>query len=59
MIFTKRITGILALLLSVVLRFDAAKRRGPRAVYGFSDCSAVWPELGIWSKYSVGAEFIS
>lgn len=42
-----------------VLRFDASKWRGPWAVYGFSDCSAVWPELGTWSEYSVGAEFIS
>lgn len=42
-----------------VLRFDAAKWRGPLAAYFFYDCTAVWPELGTWTGYSVGAEMIS
>lgn len=41
------------------LRFDASKWRGPLAAYFFCDCTAVWPELGAWTGYSVGAEMIS
>lgn len=41
------------------LRFDAAKWRGPLAAYFFYDCTAVWPELGSWSEYTVGSEMIS
>lgn len=42
-----------------VLRFDAHKYRGPLAAYWFSDCTAVWPEMGTWSEYQVGAELIA
>ena len=42
-----------------VLRFDAHKYRGPLAAYWFSDCTAVWPEMGTWSEYQIGAEIIS
>ena len=41
------------------LRFDAAKWRGPLAAYCFYDCTAVWPELGNWSEYTIGGEMIS
>lgn len=42
-----------------VLRFDAEKWRGPLGAYFFTDCTAVWPELGTWDGYTVGAEAIS
>ena len=42
-----------------VLRFSATKWRSALGAYGFGDCSAVWPEMGTWSEYSIGAEFIS
>lgn len=42
-----------------VLRFDAEKWRGPLGAYCFYDCSAVWPELGTWSGYTVGSEIIA
>ena len=42
-----------------VLRFDAEKYVGPLAAYWFGDCTAVWPELGTWTEYAVGAEMIS
>lgn len=41
------------------LRFDVAKWRGPLAAYFFYDCTAVWPEFGSWSDYSIGGEMIS
>lgn len=42
-----------------VVRFDAEKWRSPLGAYFFYDCSAVWPEMGAWSGYTVGAEMIS
>lgn len=42
-----------------VLRFDAHKYRGPLAAYWFSNCTAVWPQLGTWSEYVVGSELIA
>ena len=42
-----------------VLRFDAQKWRTPLGAYYFHDCTAVWPEMGTWSDYNVGAEMIS
>lgn len=42
-----------------VLRFDAGKWRSPLGAYYFSDCTAVWPELGTWDSYTVGAQAIS
>lgn len=42
-----------------VVRFDAEKWRSPLGAYFFYDCTAVWPEFGAWSGYTVGAEMIS
>lgn len=42
-----------------VLRFDASKWRGPLGACYFTDCTAVWPELGTWDGYTVGGEAIS
>lgn len=42
-----------------VLKFDAGKWRSPLGAYFFSNCFAVWPEMGAWSGYSVEAEVIS
>lgn len=42
-----------------VLRFDAEKWRTPLGAYSFWDCTAVWPEMGTWSNYQIGAEMIS
>ena len=42
-----------------VLRFDASKWRSPLGAYFFTDCTAVWPELGAWDGYTVGGEAIS
>lgn len=42
-----------------VLRFDAEKWRSPLGAYFLYDCTAVWPEFGTWSSYTVGAEMIS
>ena len=42
-----------------VLRFDAHKYRGPLAAYWFSDCIAVWPQMGTWSEYTVGSRVIA
>lgn len=41
------------------VRFDAEKWRSGLGAYFFYDCSAVWPELGSWSGYSVGSHMIS
>lgn len=41
------------------VRFDAEKWRSPLGAYFFYDCTAVWPEFGVWSGYTVGAEMIS
>lgn len=42
-----------------VVRFDASKWRGPLGAYFFTDCTAVWPEMGTWDGYTVGGEAIS
>lgn len=42
-----------------VLFFDAEKWRSPLGGYCFYDCSALWPETGTWSGYSIGGEMIS
>lgn len=42
-----------------VLFFNAEKWRSSLGAYGFSDCSALWPELGTWTGYTVGSEYIS
>lgn len=41
------------------LFFDAEKWRSPLGAYCFYDCSAVWPEVGSWTEYSVDSEMIS
>lgn len=41
------------------LFFDAEKWRTPLGAYCLYDCSAVWPEMGTWSDYTVGSEMIS
>ena len=41
------------------LFFNAEKWRSPLGAYCFYDCSAVWPECGTWSGYSIGGEMIS
>lgn len=42
-----------------VLRFDASKWRSPLGAYFFTDCTAVWPEMGTWDGYTVGGQAIS
>lgn len=42
-----------------VIRFDAEKWRSGLGAYFFYDCSAVWPEFGSWSGYSVGSHMIA
>ncbi len=42
-----------------VIMFDAMKWRTPLGAYYFGNCSAVWPEMGTWSEYNIGAELIS
>ena len=42
-----------------ILFFDAEKWRTPLAAYCLYDCSALWPEAGTWSGYTVGSEMIS
>ena len=42
-----------------VLFFDAQKWRSGTGAYYFCGCSAVWPESGTWSGYTVGSEAIS
>lgn len=41
------------------VKFSADKWRTPLGAYGFSHCTAVWPELGTWSGYNIGGEFIA
>ena len=41
------------------LRFGAQKWATSLGAYFFTDCTAVWPEFGTWSDYTVGAEAIS
>lgn len=42
-----------------VVKFNADKWRSPLGAYMLCDCSAVWPEMGTWSGYTVGAEAIA
>ncbi|MBE6112944.1 MAG: hypothetical protein E7195_08030 [Peptococcaceae bacterium] len=42
-----------------VIKFDAMKWRTPLGAYYFSNCSAVWPQIGTWSSYNVEHEMIS
>lgn len=42
-----------------VIKFNAWKWRTPLGAYWFSDCSAVWPELGTWTGYNAAYEMIS
>ena len=42
-----------------VIKFDAMKWRTPLGAYYFSNCSAVWPQMGTWSSYNVEHEMIS
>ena len=42
-----------------VIKFDAWKWRTPLGAYFFSDCSAVWPQMGTWSDYNIEHEMIS
>ena len=41
------------------IRFDAQKWRSPLGAFFFTDCSALWPALGTWDGYNVGAMAIS
>lgn len=41
------------------LHFDAEKWRSGLGAYFFTDCTAVWPESGTWTDYTVGSEAIS
>ncbi len=42
-----------------MVKFHAAKWRTPLGAYGFSGCTALWPELGTWSGYQAEAVWIS
>ena len=42
-----------------VIKFNAWKWRTPLGAYFFSDCSAVWPQMGMWSSYNIENEMIS
>lgn len=42
-----------------VLFFNVEKWCSPLGAYYFQDCSALWPEAGTWSGYTVGGEAIS
>lgn len=42
-----------------VVKFDAQKWRTPLGAYYFSDCTALWPQMGRWSSYQIGGELIS
>ena len=42
-----------------VIKFDAWKWRTPLGAYFFSNCSAVWPQMGTWSDYNIEHEMIS
>ena len=42
-----------------VIKFNAWKWRTPLGAYYFSNCSAVWPQMGTWSTYNVECEMIS
>ena len=42
-----------------VIKFNAWKWRTPLGAYWFSNCSAVWPQMGTWSSYNIEHEMIS
>ena len=42
-----------------VIKFNAWKWRTPLGAYFFSDCSAVWPQMGTWNSYNIEHEMIS
>jgi hypothetical protein len=42
-----------------VIKFNAWKWRTPLGAYWFSNCSAVWPQMGTWSSYNIEYEMIS
>ena len=42
-----------------VIKFNAMKWRSPIGAYMFMGCSAVWPQMGTWEDYNIGAEAIS
>lgn len=42
-----------------ILFFNAEKWRSSLGAYFFSDCSALWPEMGTWDTYQIGSEAIS
>ena len=42
-----------------VIKFNAWKWRTPLGAYFFSNCSAVWPQMGTWSTYNIEHEMIS
>lgn len=42
-----------------VIKFNAMKWRSPLGAYMFTGCSAVWPQMGTWEDYNVGAHAIS
>lgn len=42
-----------------VIKFNAWKWRTPLGAYFFSDCSAVWPQMGTWSSYNIEYQLIS
>ena len=42
-----------------VIKFNAWKWRTPLGAYWFSNCSAVWPQMGTWSSYNIEYELIS
>ena len=42
-----------------VIKFNAWKWRTPLGAYYFSNCSAVWPQMGTWGTYNIEYEMIS
>jgi len=42
-----------------VVKFSASKWRSGLGAYFLGRCKAVWPEMGAWSGYTVGAEAIA
>ena len=42
-----------------VIKFDAQKWRSGTGAYYFGDCTASWPQNGIWSDYNIGSQAIS
>ncbi|MBQ5669028.1 MAG: hypothetical protein IIV42_07100 [Peptococcaceae bacterium] len=42
-----------------IIKFNAWKWRTPLGAYWFSNCSAVWPQMGVWSSYNIEHEMIS